>query len=83
MNYNREDKLAIATIKDGCISVLQDGVQWYDSEWLRNCNSVQWEVKYLRTRGLLVHHPLIHKLVRFQGVQNGIQPIQQAKGRSP
>lgn len=66
MNYTREDKIAIDTIKDGCVSVLQDGVQWYDTEWLRNCSSLVWEVKYLRTRGLLTHHPLIPKLIRFK-----------------
>ena len=66
MNFNREDKQAIATIRDGCVSVLQDGVQWYDTEWLRNCRSLVWEVKYLRTRGLLTHHPLIPKLIRFK-----------------
>ena len=66
MNYTREDKIAIDTIKDGCVSVLQDGVQWYDTEWLRNCSSLVWEVKYLRTRGLLTHHPIIPKLIRFK-----------------
>jgi hypothetical protein len=66
MDYKREDEVAKNTIKDGCIAVLMDGVEWYDTEWLRFCSSVQWEVKYLRTRGLLTHHPLIPKLVRLK-----------------
>ena len=66
MDYTREDKQAIATIKDACVSTLVDGIQWYDTEWLLNCSSVQWEVKYLRTRGLLTHHPLIPKFIRFK-----------------
>lgn len=66
MDFTREDKLAKDTIKDGCVSILHDGVQWYDTEWLLNCSSVAWEVKYLRLRGLLTHHPLIPKLVRFK-----------------
>lgn len=65
MNHQLEERVAKNTIQDGCISVLVDGVQWYDTEWLRHCNSVQYEVKYLSSRGVIVHHPLIHKLVRF------------------
>lgn len=64
----RRDTVAKNTIKDGCVSILQDGVQWYDTEWLIHCSTVAWEVKYLRHRGLLVHHPLIQKLVRIQEV---------------
>ncbi len=66
MDLNREDTLAKNTIIDGCVSIIHDGVQWYDTEWLRNCGGLQWEVKYLRTRGLLTHHPLIPKLIRFK-----------------
>lgn len=66
MNYNLEDRQARNTVEDGCISVLVDGVKWYDTEWLHHCSSVQWEVKYLRTRGLLIHHPTVPKLVRFK-----------------
>jgi len=66
-NYALEDKNAMNTIRDGCIKVVVDGVPWYDTEWLHYCSSVQWEVKYLRTRGLLTHHPLIPKLIRLKG----------------
>ncbi len=63
---NTTDIAAVNTIKDGCICILQDGVPWYDTEWLINCSSLAWEIKYLRHRGLLVHHPLIPKLVRLE-----------------
>lgn len=63
---NTTDIAAVNTIKDGCVSVLIDSVTWYDTEELKHCSSVAWEIKYLRHRGLLVHHPMIPKLVRLQ-----------------
>lgn len=66
MDTSRDDRQAKQAIKDGCVCILQDGVPWYDTEWLINCESLAWEVKYLRMRGLLVHHPLIQKLVRMK-----------------
>ena len=59
------DKQAVNTILDGCGVQVLDGIVWRDTTVLRNCSSVVWEVKYLKLRGLLVHHPLIYNLVRM------------------
>lgn len=57
------DKQAINTILDGCAVQVLDSVVWYDTNVLRNCSSVVWEVKYLKMRLLLVHYPLMYNLV--------------------
>lgn len=62
------DKQATDTILDCCEPVTLDGVVWRNTERLQNCASVLWEVKYLRLRGLLKHHPLIYNLVRLKEV---------------
>lgn len=62
------DKQATGVILDCCEPVTLGGVVWRDTERLRNCSSVVWEIKYLRTRGLLQHHPMIQKLVRLKEV---------------
>lgn len=66
MDYRQEERKAKEAIIDGCVSILNNGVQWYDTEWLVNCESLAFEIKFLRSRGLLFHHPLIHKLVHFK-----------------
>jgi len=66
------DKQAINTILDGCGVQVLDGVVWRDTNILRNCSSVVWEVKYLSMRGLLVHHPLVYNLVRMN--EKAVQP---------
>ena len=60
------DKQSIDTILDQCGVQILDSVRWYDTNTLRSAKNVVWEVKYLSIRGLLVHHPLIHNLVRFE-----------------
>ena len=62
------DKQATSTILDSCEPVTLGGVVWRDVERLRNCSSVAWEIKYLRTRGLLEHHPMIHNLIRLKEI---------------
>ena len=59
------DKQAINTVLDGCTVQVLELVVWYDTNSIRNCTSVVWEVKYLKLRGLLVHHPLIYNSVRI------------------
>lgn len=66
ITYKLADKQAVNTILDACDAVTLEGVVWRDTEHLRNCTSVQWEVKYLRTRGLLEHHPVVPILVRIK-----------------
>ena len=44
-----------------CNQVLADGRTWYDTSW--RAEEVRWEVKYLRMRGKLMHHPERHNLV--------------------
>jgi hypothetical protein len=61
------DKQAVNTILDSCSPVVIEGVIWRNTDELRNCSSVIWEVKYLKMRGLLIHHPLIYTLVRLKG----------------
>lgn len=64
-SYERDDMVAKDTIRDACAKVILEGVTWYNVEDLKWTNSVAWEVKYLRTRGLLCHHPVAHNLVRL------------------
>jgi hypothetical protein len=52
-----------------CPKVLVDGREWYDTT---NCN-VYWEVKYLRMRGHLMHHPKPH-LVALSGKHEKEKP---------
>lgn len=61
------DRQAIDTILDQCGVQVLDGVTWRDTQVVKNVQNVVWEVKYLSLRGLLVHHPLVHNLVRVRG----------------
>jgi hypothetical protein len=65
MDFKREDALAMNTIKDACAKAVLEGVTWYNVDDIKWTNSVAWEVKYLRTRGLLCHHPVASNLVRL------------------
>lgn len=61
------DDKAIEVIIDQCGIQVLDCVVWRDTTVLKNVPHVVWEVKYLHTRGLLCHHPMIHNLVRLKG----------------
>lgn len=60
------DEKARETILDQCAVQVLNGDVWYDTQKLKNVPHVVWEVKYLHTRGLLCHHPMVHNLVRVK-----------------
>lgn len=62
------DKQASDTILDQCAVQVLEGVVWRDVNKVKNLPHVVWEVKYLRMRGLLKHHPLIPNLVHLRAV---------------
>jgi len=66
MKANGEDVTAKDTIIASCEINIIDEVTWYDTEDLCLRSSLAWEIKYLRMRGLLIHHPMVPRLVRFK-----------------
>lgn len=60
------DERATNVILDECGVQVLDCVAWRDTTVLKTVQHVVWEVKYLHTRGLLCHHPMIHTLVRLK-----------------
>jgi hypothetical protein len=66
MSFEKDDKVAKETIEKKCESNLIGGVEWYDTEVVGMCSTLAWEIKYLRMRGLLIHHPMVPRLVRFK-----------------
>ncbi len=61
------DKQATDTILEQCAAHVLEGVIWRDTQRLKTAQHVVWETKYLHTRGLLCHHPVLHNLVRRKG----------------
>jgi hypothetical protein len=60
------DERAMDVILNECGIQVLDCVTWRDTNVLKTVPHVVWEVKYLHTRGLLCHHPMIHNLVRLR-----------------
>ena len=59
--YEGCDKKNIGLIKKVCVETDLEGVVWWDTTG----QGLEYEVKYLRLRGLIVVHPS-HVLVRFK-----------------
>lgn len=65
--YMLADERAKDVVLDQCAPYVLESVVWRDMFVLKTAQHVVWEVKYLHTRGLLCHHPLIYNLVRLKG----------------
>jgi uncharacterized phage-like protein YoqJ len=50
-------------IKAKVPSVMRGGYEWHDITGL----ALGAEIKALRLAGRIVHHPVVHELVRFEG----------------
>jgi len=61
------DERAIDVILNECGVQVLDSILWRDTRQLKTVKDVVWEVKYLKMRGRLMHHPLVWHLVRLKG----------------